>query len=568
MKSRYILVALTLVFVLYLTQQAIGNEPQLAPKRTTTMSDPAPGTGFIPPDFDLSHLNGSSIPDTLRSPAAITRFDWRESGKVSSIKNQGTCGACYAFASLANFESRILIDSSQTFDFSENNAKECEYFGSSCSGANAWITTNHYTQHGVVLETCDAYVASDVSCYGGCSYVKTALDWRVVSGETVPATQDLKDYLYAYGPLYTSIYAGDASDASWESEFSGYDGSYCMYYTGSYTTNHAVMLVGWDDTLSHAGGQGAWIVKNSWGTSWGGTCSYGSESGYFYIAYGSASIGSYSSFIYDWQDTDPVGDLYYYDDGGYGNSWGFGTTYGTMLMKFTPTSSGYLHRVEFWTNDVTTDVDIYVYDSFDGTDVGTLLASKLNQSYAEAGYHSVELDTPLAITSGDDIAIAVRITNSSYTYPLVSSSAGTIESGKTYISYTGTSGDWTDMSTYSEDLAVRARCSQNLVVSADGGVGNEIKPSAFTLGNNYPNPFNPRTQIDYSIGNESHVVVAVYNILGQHINTIVAETKAAGEYSTEWDGTDSDGNEVSTGIYFYRIQAGDYTDTRKMLLLR
>jgi hypothetical protein len=382
-------------------------------------------------------------------------------------------------------------------------------------------------------------------------------------------TQDLKDYLYAYGPLYTTVFAGDATDPSWQSEFNSYDGSYALHHPGTYTSNHAVLLVGWDDTLSHAGGQGAWIVKNSWGTGWGGTCGYGAEGGYFYISYGSASIGTYSSFIYDWQNVDPVGDLYYYDDGGYGNSWGFGSnTYGYILAKYTPTSDGFLHRVEFWTNDATSDVDVYVYASFDGTDVGSLLASKLNQSFDEAGYHSVELDSPLAITSGDDFALVARIQNQTYAYPLVSSGGGTIETGKTYRRFTATAGDWTDMSGYREDLALRARCSQSLVVSADDDLDDEIVPSDFALGNNYPNPFNPRTQIEYSIGSESHVTVAVYNILGQHISTIVDETKKPGEYMVEWDATDDSGEPVSTGIYVYRIQAGDFSDTKKMLLLR
>ncbi len=569
MKNCYVIAVISVLLVLCFAANAAALEPAKAPKRSVSTGDPNPATGFVPPDFDLPHLNGSTIPDSLRSPQVITRFDWRESGKVSSVKNQGACGACYAFASLADLESKVLIDSSQTFDFSENNVKECEFYGSSCSGGNAWKTTNHYTQQGVVLESCDAYVASDVACNGTCSYVKNVLDWRVVSSSAMPATQDLKDYLYAHGPLYTTVFAGDASDPSWQSEFNAYDGSYALHHPGTFTSNHAVLLVGWDDTLSHAGGQGAWIVKNSWGTGWGGTCGYGAESGYFYIAYGSASIGTYSSFMYDWQDVDPVGDLYYYDDGGYGNSWGFASyTYGHLLAIYVPSSNGFLHRVEFWTNDVTTDIDVYVYDSFDGVDVGSLLASKLDQSFTEAGYHSVELDSPLPITSGDDIAIMVKIQNSSYGYPLISSGGGALESGKTYIGLTGTSGDWTDMANYSEDAAIRARCSQSLVVSADDGLNDEIKPSDFVLGNNYPNPFNPRTQIGYSIGAESHVTVAVYNILGQHISTIVDEMKEAGEYTVEWDATDDAGEPVSTGIYFYRIQAGDFSDTKKMLLLR
>ena len=90
----------------------------------------------------------------------------------------------------------------------------------------------------------------------------------------------------------------------------------------STATNHAVLIVGWDDSLSHAGGTGGWIVKNSWGTNWGGTAGYGSEKGYFTIAYGSANIGYYASVIVGGQDYDPAGGIFYYDEGGFTDYWG------------------------------------------------------------------------------------------------------------------------------------------------------------------------------------------------------------------------------------------------------
>ena len=219
---------------------------------------------------------------------------------MTSVKNQGACGACYAFAALANIESKMLIDGAGTFDFSENNAKECNWYATSCDGGNYHKMANFFSKGATVLESCDPYVASDVSCNSACAEIKTLLDWRIISGDNVPTTTVLQDYIYENGPVYTTLYAGDANDPTWSTTFNNYDGSTVLYYTGAYDPNHAVCIVGWDDTLSHAGGQGAWIVKNSWGTSWGGTCGYGAESGYFKIAYGSAGIGKWSSYVYSW----------------------------------------------------------------------------------------------------------------------------------------------------------------------------------------------------------------------------------------------------------------------------
>ena len=92
--------------------------------------------------------------------------------------------------------------------------------------------------------------------------------------------------------------------------------------------------------------------------------------------------------------------------------------------------------------------------------------------------------------------------------------------------------------------------------------------NGFALGQNYPNPFNPSTTIAYTVQLRSHVTIDVYNILGQIVQTLVDETKNAGSYLIDWDGLSDDGAEASSGIYLYRIRAGEFSTTKKMLLLR
>lgn len=122
---------------------------------------------------------------------------------------------------------------------------------------------------------------------------------------------------------------------------------------------------------------------------------------------------------------------------------------------------------------------------------------------------------------------------------------------------------------YEADAAL-ATVRSPLVLNADK-IAYEIKdilPETFRLSQNYPNPFNPITVIEYSLPEQSHVKIEVFNILGQKVKKLIDEPSSAGYYRIEWDGTDSDGKQVSTGIYFYRMQAGDSIKTKKMMILK
>ncbi len=94
-------------------------------------------------------------------------------------------------------------------------------------------------------------------------------------------------------------------------------------------------------------------------------------------------------------------------------------------------------------------------------------------------------------------------------------------------------------------------------------------PTEFELFQNYPNPFNPTTTIEFSIaGQAEHVTLEIFNVLGQQVDRLLDETRAAGHYSVEWDATSSGGQKVATGVYFYRLQVGGQSQTKKMLLLK
>jgi len=93
-------------------------------------------------------------------------------------------------------------------------------------------------------------------------------------------------------------------------------------------------------------------------------------------------------------------------------------------------------------------------------------------------------------------------------------------------------------------------------------------PGDFHLAQNYPNPFNPVTDIEFSIPVMSQVELTIFNVLGQEVTTLADDVRAAGVYHVVWDGTDERGSPVASGVYFYRLKAGEFVATRKMMLLK
>ena len=97
----------------------------------------------------------------------------------------------------------------------------------------------------------------------------------------------------------------------------------------------------------------------------------------------------------------------------------------------------------------------------------------------------------------------------------------------------------------------------------------QTRPEAFSLADNFPNPFNPATTIQYALPQAADVELTVYNVVGQPVRTLVAEYQSAGRYAVEWDATNDRGHSLSSGMYFYRLQAaGQFREVKKMLLLK
>jgi len=342
-----------------------------------------------------------------------------------------------------------------TYELAEHHATHCHWealhphddYEGGCDGGSIWMVTNLYSTQGAALEDCDPYTYDDETCHTTCPLTKTVTDMWALGGASAPPTSTLKSWLYNYGPLYVAMYAG--YDDGWAYEFSHYDGSYTLHYpTEPLYLNHAVLLVGWDDTLAHDGGTGGWIVKNSWGTGWG-------DGGYFTIAYGSAGIGGWAALIKGWQDYEPDGSLLYLDEAGMQTFVGIlGSNEAWGLARLTPGEDGCATQVEIWTSDAT-DVDVYIYDDFDSDAASGLLWSSMDKTFDYPGYHGVSIQPPLPLTAGDDVHVVVKVVNADSGFPLAVDNLEPLSDDRSYASDDGE--DWVNLYSYGWDLGIRLR---------------------------------------------------------------------------------------------------------------
>jgi len=97
---------------------------------------------------------------------------------------------------------------------------------------------------------------------------------------------------------------------------------------------------------------------------------------------------------------------------------------------------------------------------------------------------------------------------------------------------------------------------------------NDRIPATFVLNQNYPNPFNPTTQIQYGLPRQSNVKLTVHNVLGQEVARLVEGEQEAGFHEVQWNGRNENGTPVASGVYLYRIQAGEFVRTSKMVFLK
>lgn len=191
-------------------------------------------------------------------------LDWREHGAVAPVKNQGSCGSCWAFSAIANIEGQYFIQKKSMTTFSEQQLVDCDTVDQACNGGLMADAYDYLMKAGVMTDADYAYKGRKESC----QFTEEKVVAKV-KGYNFASSQDeeiIKKFLVESGPLAVAL---DATTLQF------YFGGIVKSWQCPKNINHAVLLVGYGTR----GNTPYWIVKNSWGKSWG-------EKGYFRIEYG------------------------------------------------------------------------------------------------------------------------------------------------------------------------------------------------------------------------------------------------------------------------------------------
>lgn len=392
------------------------------------------------------------------------KFDLRATGMVSPVKDQGPNGSCWAFATYGSMESILLRSKKGLFDFSEKNLRNLHGFdwdvnkGGNRDMAAAYLASGK----GPILEEDDPY---DPVISVSPSNIRRTMDMDKIiylpDVDTIDDIANLKIAVSEYGGVYSTVNNSNYYENTKTNS---------MYNPGSGSANHAVTIVGWDDTFPRtaftkpAPGDGAWICKNSWGNKY-------MDNGYYYVSYFDKFIGK-SPTVFIPKKTDLRGIIHQYDPLGATRSVGFKGE-GFMANIFVSKYEELLHEVGLYNIANQTSYEVYLVRDVKSTSDLTNNRIKIAEGqFLYPGYYTVPVE-PSQLKSGEQFAIVVYMnsTRSNNNTPLpietripgYTSNAKAME-GQSYFSSKGTG--WTDLITTLPDA--------NFCVKAITTTGDEV----------------------------------------------------------------------------------------------
>ncbi len=501
-------------------------------------------TGLTPAPVDLSHLKTVESPEVLSSYP--TSYDLRSLGLVSPVRDQKDAGSCWSFGAYASLESYILGTEGKNWDLSENNMKNLlsedypEGFDRSYDdGGNEFISTAYLARwSGPVSETDDSYDPHSGVSPTDLPSLKRVQEVLFLPARSGPGDNELiKWALMNYGVLDSSIYF--SSDA--------YDSANCShYYSGSAPANHMIGIVGWDDSFDRnkftpaAPGDGAFIVKNSWGTAWG-------DEGFFYVSYYDTVIGT-GNAVHTAEDLSSYSHVYQYDPLGWVESIGYsGSNTAWAANVFTAEAAETLEAMSFYTPASDAGYEIYIYtDPLSGPINPEGAETSVNGTISLAGYHTVSLDSGVPLEPGQNFSIIVKFTTPDYSYPVAveypmegHSSKARANPGESFFSPDGES--WVDTALAVENMNVCIKAFTNRSEAGKAAFTANVTsgPAPFTVGFIDASTYSPTAwQWDFGDGNIStaRFPAHTYENAGKYNVTLRVENEYGNSTieKTEW----------------------------------
>ena len=405
--------------------------------------------GFAPGTFDSSYL--SSINVNLQQGVKggfDRRHDLRDHSVLTPVRNQNPYGTCWAHATCASLESWLLKSGIGTFDFSENNMANLHGgdWGFDDGGNGDRASAYLLRWGGPVLESEDPYANPGGSM--ATDPARHVQNVRWIPGRTAYLDNDaIKQAIVDFGATYVTYFHSS-------SYYKSSTASYYFYGNTSRNSNHAVAVVGWDDDYpaSKFGkappGNGAFIVRNSWGSSWG-------EDGYFYVSYYDESFAWQT--LYSFSNAEPADNydsIYEYDSLGLVSSLGYRSVTAWGANMFQAAAATRIAAVGFYAMTPNATYTIYVYTgSAAGAPRSGTLATTQNGKASYAGYVTVPLASPVSVSARQRFSVVVQLTTPGYNYPLAYeyaypgyTSDATASSGQSFLSSNGSSwSDFTDV---------------------------------------------------------------------------------------------------------------------------
>jgi C1A family cysteine protease len=442
--------------------------------------------------YKASPVNLSHLKELSEDPALIQgrqrlglpgSYDLRAEGKLTPVRDQESCGSCWAFATYGSLESNLLPGEDK--DFSENHLKNTHGFDwDYCDGGNAYISAAYLGRwSGAVEEGDDPYNPISGESSPGALPSKHIQEILIIPDRSNSLDNTkVKEAVMSYGAVYTSMYYSGAYYNS---------APHAYYFNGSTYSNHAVAIVGWNDDYSRTNfstppaGNGAFIVRNSWGTAWG-------DDGYFYISYYDSNIGTENFVFVGAESPTNYSRVYQYDPLGWVTSAGYGKTTAWFANVFTAAGDEHLSAVSFYTASPNSKFTLYVYKNVNGTSgprSGTL-AGTVKGTIASAGYHTISTGSPIFLPNGQAFSIVVKLKTPKYNYPIPIevpmdnySSLATANGGESFVSSNGT--DWSDLTDSYSNSNVCLKAFTTTIVEAVSTPVYLSGPASGTTGTPY-----------------------------------------------------------------------------------